>query len=336
VTPPAHADRRAASPTYGYGAPLVSVIIPTWNGASLLPACLGALRAQTYAPLEVIVVDNASTDQTVSLLRERYAEVKLIVLPENRGLTGAVNAGIRAAAGEIIALLNNDAEAEPGWVAALVAALAAHPEAGSVASKMLLYDRREVLNSAGDTYGCDGLPANRGVWERDAGQYDQAVEVFGACGGAVAYRRRMLDEIGPFDEELFMYCEDVDMAWRAQIAGYRCVFAPAARVYHRLSATGGGKIASYYTGRNTLFVLAKDYPPALLRRYWPRILAAQLRIAWAALRAWRGEAARARLRGQWAGLCGFARWRRKGREVYRLRRVSDEELEAQLTPPRGG
>lgn len=310
--------------------PLVSVIIPNWNGAALLPACLDSLRAQTYRRLEIIVVDNASTDDSAALVRERYPEVRLIVLPENRGLTGGVNAGIRAAQGEIVALLNNDAEAEPAWVEALVQALEAHPEAGSAASKMLLYDRRDVLNSAGDTYGLDGIPGNRGVWERDVGQYDADIEVFGACGGAAAYRRAMLEEIGLFDEELFMYCEDVDLAWRAQIAGYRCVFAPAARVYHRLSATGGGALASFYTGRNTLLVVAKDYPPALLRRYWPLVLRAQLRITWDALRAWRGEAARARLRGQLAGLRLFRRWTRKRAEVYRLRRTSDAELEALL------
>ena len=310
--------------------PLVSVIIPNWNGAGLLPACLDSLRAQTYRRLEIIVVDNASTDHSVTLVREQYPEVRLVVLPENRGLTGGVNAGIRAAQGEIIALLNNDAEAEPAWVEALVQALESHPEAGSAASKMLLHDRRDVLNSAGDTYGLDGIPGNRGVWERDVGQYDHDIEVFGACGGAAAYRCAMLDEIGLFDEELFMYCEDVDLAWRAQIAGYRCVFAPAARVYHRLSATGGGPLASFYTGRNTLLVIAKDYPPALLRRYWPLVLRAQLRIAWDALRAWRGAAARARLRGQLAGLRLFRRWTRKRAEVYRLRRVSDAELEALL------
>ncbi|MGC8827650.1 MAG: glycosyltransferase family 2 protein, partial [Anaerolineae bacterium] len=149
--------------------PLVSVIIPNWNGAALLPACLDSLRAQTYRRLEIIVVDNASTDDSAALVRERYPEVRLILLPENRGLTGGVNAGIRAAQGEIIALLNNDAEAEPAWVEVLVQALEAHPEAGSAASKMLLYDRRDVLNSAGDTYGLDGIPGNRGVWERDAG-----------------------------------------------------------------------------------------------------------------------------------------------------------------------
>ena len=313
--------------------PQVSVIIPNWNGAALLPSCLDALRRQTYAPLEIVVVDNASRDNSILLLREHYADVNLIELPENRGLTGAVNAGIRANDAEIIALLNNDAEAESTWVARLVEALEARPDAGSAASKMRLFDRPDVLNSAGDTYGLDGLPANRGVWEVDAGQYDAMADVFGACGGAAAYRRAMLDEIGLFDEDLFMYCEDVDIAWRAQVAGYRCVFAPQSIVYHRLSATGGGKTASYYTGRNTLWVIAKDYPPALLRRHWPLVAKAQLRIAWDALRNWRGEAARARLRGQWAGLRGFSRWRQKRAAVYARRRVSDGILETLMRCP---
>jgi len=308
--------------------PLVSVIIPNWNGVELLRGCLDSLRAQTYSQVEVIVVDNASTDNSVPMTQADYPEVKLVILPANLGLTGGVNAGIEAAGGEIIALLNNDAEADEKWVENMVRSLETHPDAGIVASKMLLFDRRDILNSAGDTYGLDGLPANRGVWEKDIGQYDDDIHVFGACGGAVAYRKLMLDVIGGFDEDLFMYCEDVDMNWRAQIAGYGCVFAPDAMVYHRLSATGGGKLASFYTGRNTLWVIAKDYPPALLRRHWPRVLRAQLRIAWDALKAWRGEAARARLRGQLAGVLGFFRWRRKQKDVYRLRKKSDRQLES--------
>ena len=310
---------------------LVSVIIPNWNGVALLRGCLDSLRTQTYPHVEIIVVDNASTDDSVPMMREHYPEVRLVVLPQNLGLTGGVNCGIEAASGELIALLNNDAETDSRWIEALVQALNDHPDAGFAASKMLLFDRRDVLNSAGDTYGLNGLPANRGVWEEDVGQYDEDIDIFGACGGAVIYRKSMLDEIGLMDEELFMYCEDVDMNWRAQIAGYTCIFVPDAIVYHRLSATGGGKLASYYTGRNTLLVLAKNYPPALLRRHWPKVLHAQLRIAWNALKAWRGEAARARLRGQWAGVRGFRRWRRKQVEVYRHRRLSDEELERRLT-----
>jgi GT2 family glycosyltransferase len=141
----------------------------------------------------------------------------------------------------------------------------------------------------------------------------------------------MLNDIGLFDEDLFMYLEDVDLNWRAQLAGYRAVFAPAAVVYHHLSATGGGVIASYYTGRNTILVLAKNLPGSIFRRYWPAIIKAQLNISLQALRAWPGEAARARLRGQLTGLFGLPRWLAKRRQVQQTRRVDDAYLESLLT-----
>ena len=310
--------------------PRLSVIIPNWNGARLLPACLNALRRQICGDHEVIVVDNASRDESCALIAHAYPEVRLLRLETNRGLTGGCNAGIALARGEIIALLNNDTEADPQWLQALAEALDRHPEAGSAATKILLYDRRDTLNSAGDIYGKDGIPNSRGVWQKDTGQFEEETWVFGACGGAAAYRREMLEQIGLFDESFFMYCEDVDLAWRAQIAGWRCIYAPQAVIYHRLSATGGGPLASFYTGRNTLYVLAKDVPLALRRKHWPRMVAAQLRIAAEAARAWQGEAARARLRGQWAGLLGWGPMRRRHAEVERLRRVSDEYLESIL------
>jgi GT2 family glycosyltransferase len=209
--------------------------------------------------------------------------------------------------------------------------LQAYPEAGIVACKMLLFNQRDTLHSAGDGFGVDGIPINRGVWCKDEGQFDRDVYIFGGCGGAVAYRREMLDDIGLFDEDLFMYLEDVDLNWRAQLAGYRAVFAPQAVVYHHLSATGGGVIASYYTGRNTIFVLVKDVPASILRRYWPAIVQAQFKIAWDALRAWRGEAARARLRGQLAGLWELPRWLGKRGAVQRKKRVNEAYLESLLT-----
>jgi GT2 family glycosyltransferase len=306
---------------------LASVVIPNWNGAQHLPVCLDALRAQTYPSLEVLVVDNASTDGSQALLAGQYPEVRLLVLPRNLGLTGANNAGFRAACGEVLVSLNNDTEADPHFVEALVDALLAHPEAGMAASKMLLFDRRDTIHSAGDGYGLNGIPFNRGVWQRDEGQFDEPGWIFGGCGGAVAYRRAMLDEIGSFDETFFMYCEDVDLNWRAQLAGWRCWYTPEAVVYHKLSATGGGPIASFYTGRNTLWVIAKNYPRSLLRRHWRRIVAAQGRVTRDALRAWWGEAARARLRGQLAGLAGWPRMRRKRPT---LRRASDADVESLL------
>jgi len=311
--------------------PMLSVIIPNWNGAQHLPTCLEALRCQTYRRLEVILVDNASTDGSVGLVKTGYPDVHVLTLDRNLGLTGGINRGIQVARGELIASLNNDTEVAPTWAEELVRALLAHPDAGMAASKMLLFDRRDVLHSAGDACGVDGIPINRGVWQRDEGQFDHDEYIWGACGGAATYRRAMLEDIGLFDEDLFMYCEDVDLNWRAQLAGYACVFVPRAVVYHRLSATGGGPIASFYTGRNTLWVLAKDYPGDLWRRHWRAILKAQLAITRDALKAWRGEAARARLQGQLAGLLGLPRWLRKRPAVQAKRRVPVDAIERQLS-----
>ena len=149
-------------------------------------------------------------------------------------------------------------------------------------------------------------------------------------GGAVAYRRTAWEEVGGFDEQLFMYLEDVDLAWRLRLLGWEARFAPRARVYHHLSASGGGTLASFYTGRNTLWVLARDVPGPLLRRYWPAIIRAQLRIARDALRAWRGDAARARLRGQLAGLAGLPRWLAQRPALQARRRVPIEALDELL------
>jgi len=311
--------------------PLLSIIIPHYNGAHHLVTCFNALRAQTYPHLEIILADNGSTDDSLALTRRDFPEVKILELGQNLGLTGAINRAIAQSQGEVIVPLNNDTEVAPGWAQALVDALCAHPEAGMIACKMLLFDRRDTLHSAGDGFGVNGIPINRGVWQKDTGQFDNDVYIFGGCGGAVAYRRAMLDDIGLFDEDLFMYLEDVDLNWRAQLAGYRVVFAPQAVVYHHLSATGGGVIASYYTGRNTLFVLAKNLPGPIFRRHWPAIVGAQFKIAADALRAWRGEAARARLRGQLAGLWGLPRWLAKRKSVQQKKRVDEAYLESLLT-----
>lgn len=311
---------------------LVSVIIPNWNGAEHLPTCLESLRRQTLADSEVIVVDNGSTDGSLRLLKQEYAEAHVLALGENQGFAGACNAGMRAARGDFVVLLNNDTEAAADWLKEVVAAFDRCPQAGMVASKMLLFDRRGIFHTAGDFYRLDGIPGNRGVWEKDEGQYDTEMYVFGACGGSAAYRRAMLEEVGLLDEAFFYSCEDVDLAWRAQLAGWRCVYAPRAVVYHKLSATGGGATASFYDGRNTIYVLIKDYPADLWKRHWWKVLHKQLRIAAEAMRSWRGRAARARLRGQIAGLLtGMPRMLPKRRQVQRSRVVDRAYLERLLT-----
>ncbi len=310
----------------------LAVIIPNWNGRHHLGTCLSSLRHQTCTEFGTVVVDNGSTDGSPDYIRQEFPEVRVIELPENRGFSAAVNTGIRQTSSEIVVLLNNDTEAEPQWLAEIHRAAELHPEADMFACKLLLFDRRDVLHSAGDFYGQDGVPGSRGVWTKDDGRYGREERVFGACGGAAAYRRSLFTDIGLFDEDFIAYCEDVDLNWRALLAGHKCLFVPTARVYHKLSATGSGPFASYYVGRNMLLVMAKSVPTGILARHWPAIVKAQLRFAWESLHHFREPAARARLRGQFAGLRLWRRFACHRGAIEKARRLSIDEIEAMLSP----
>jgi GT2 family glycosyltransferase len=311
---------------------LASLIIPHLNGRHHLNDCFTSLRQQSCQDFEVLLMDNGSTDGTQEYVCEHFPEVKVIELGRNYGFTGACNLGWQASQGEIIILLNNDTAVHPDWLSEITRAFNQHPEVGSIASKMLLFDQRDHFHTAGDFYRVDGIPGNRGVWQKDEGQFDQEEYVFSACGGSAAYRRAVLEQLGFLDDDFFFSCEDVDMGWRINLAGWKVLYVPTAVVYHKLKATGGSVIGSYYDGRNFLYLLWKNYPTSLLRHYWKTILISQLQITKNALHAWRGEAARARLRGQLAGLWGFFKMWRKRKQVQALRRIDDDSLTAILTP----
>ncbi len=309
-------------------------MIPSWNGAHFLDPCLAALDAQTIGGLssgafEIVVVDNGSTDDTAAVLM-RWPTVRVLRFRVNRGFAAAVNAGIRAARAPVIVLLNNDTEVDPGWLAALLAALEAHPEAGMATSKVRLFDRRDVLHTTGDRVDLAGCPSNRGVWEIDRGQWDAARNVFGANAAAAAYRMALFDDVGLFDEVFGSYVEDVDLAWRARLAGWSCVYVPEALVYHHLSATGGGALASYLVARNRVWLIARNYPARLLARHLGRVARRQAAFARDALAAWRGAAARATLRGQLVGLLTWPRMLGARRRIQAARRVGDVEMERML------
>ena len=312
---------------------LFSVVIPNWNGQHLLQVCLDSLRSQTYPAIEVIVVDNASVDGSPAYIRAHYPEVALIELDRNQGFTGACNVGMTAARGEFIALLNNDTEAAPNWAAEIVAALDERVDVGMAASKMLLFDRRGYIHATGDFFTTDGCAGNRGVWEKDEGQYDRADYVFAACGGSAVYRKTMLERIGLLDDDYFFLLEDIDLAWRAQLAGYKALYVPGAVIYHRLSATGGGRVASFYYGRNGIWLLAKNLPAALWRKYARQIFRKQASLAWQALKAWRGAEARARLRGMAIGLLTIGGALGKRRQIQATKTVTDDYLDSILTRP---
>jgi GT2 family glycosyltransferase len=328
--PSAHSHPLAHTGRPFAGGTRVSVIIPNWNGAHHLPTCLDALLRQTYTDFETILVDNGSSDDSLELLARDYPEIELIALPTNRGYAGGCKAGIEAASGEVLVLLNNDTEVAPTWLEALIEALDQHPEAGMATPKVLLWDDRTRLHTTGDYVRTNGIPDSRGVWEKDEGQYDDQTFVFGASGVAPAYRRTMLEEIGLLDADYQSYCEDVDLSWRAQLAGYRCIYAPEAVLYHKVSATGKGTLRSFYVARNTIWMLAKNLPASLWRRHRREILAAQWQRFVAALRAWRGKEARATIRGQLAGLLGLPQALRKRSAIQAQRRADDSYLESLL------
>ncbi|MEO6458076.1 MAG: glycosyltransferase family 2 protein [Chloroflexia bacterium] len=325
----------------------VSVIIPTHNGEHLLPECLEALWRQSYRDIETIVVDDASTDGTHALL-VGYPEVTTLeTLPgtKGHGFVAAVNAGLAKSRGEIVVLLNNDAVPDPGWLGELVGALDRNRWAGMAASKLMLYDRPNTFHSTGDYYGLDGVPHSRGVWEADRGQFNLEEEVFGPCAAACAYRRSVLLDVAtsggtqpPYrvlDPQLWMYCEDVDLNLRARLRGHRTVYVPTACARHRLSATGGGALASYYVGRNLIYLIAKDLPLRLILRNLPGIALAQLRFAIEAIRHIRGEASRARLRGMAVGLLTWPRVLPSRRRIISSRILSTRQFERELRMRRG-
>jgi hypothetical protein len=308
--------------------PRASVIIPTWNGCTLLRAVLGSLREQTYRDFETVVVDNGSTDGTAAMLRADFPDTVVVSFPANRGFAVAVNAGVRAARGRYVALLNNDAEAEPGWLGALVAALDARPDVGSVASKMLTVRDPGIVDSVGAAMGLFAYDIGRG--ERDGPRFAAGREILCPCAGAAAYRRELFETVGLFDEAFFAWFEDVELGIRAQLAGFKCWYEPSARVRHHAHATAAQLSIpkTVFMVRNALLLFFQTMP---LRRLVPW---APVMLVWPFLDpVFSGRPARATIAG-WLRFWPLVPhvWRARRRN-YAARRSSVGSLVALLDPP---
>lgn len=322
--------------------PWVSVVVPNWNGAAWLGQCLDSLRSQRYPNYEVLVVDNGSTDESRQIASKAGRWVQWIALPENLGFAGGVNVGLTYCRGELVALLNNDATADPDWLLQLVAGLN-EAGVGMAASKILRWGEPATIDKAGHLIYWDGQNRGRGTGEADHGQFEDIAETLFPDGCAALYRRELLDETGGFDPMFFAYGDDADLGMRSRLLGWKCVYVPRAVVRHRGAATSGkfSKSRVLWIERNRLWLALKCFPLELL-------LLAPLLTAWRlfwnviSLVARRGSAARFRLQGSvaellvalagayWQGLNRLAPVLKARRRLWRNRQISRKELFALL------
>lgn len=242
----------------------VTIIIPNYNGMQFMEPCMEALRQQTCQDFDILVVDNGSTDGSCEWLKEH--DIPAIYLADNTGFSGAVNVGIQAVKTPYVILLNNDTAAEPEYVGALLRAIEKSKRIFSVSPKMIQMYHRELMDDAGDMYSIMGWAYQRGVGQ-EIERYDRPCHIFSACAGAAIYRREVFEEIGYFDELHFAYLEDIDVGYRAKIAGYYNRYCPQAVVYHVGSGTSGSKYNSFkvkLAARNNVYLNYKNMPTVQL------------------------------------------------------------------------
>ena len=238
----------------------VTVVIPNYNGLKFMEPCMAALEKQTCKDFEILVVDNGSSDGSVDWLRSH--QYPTIFLEENTGFSGAVNVGIKASKTPFVLLLNNDTEVEPDFIGEMIKAIRRSDQIFAVSSKMVQMYHKELMDDAGDMYSLLGWAYQRGVG-RSSAKYNRACRIFSACAGAAIYRREVFDEIGYFDEMHFAYLEDLDVGYRARIAGYDNIYCPTAMVYHVGSGTSGSKYNPFkvkLAARNNIYLNYKNMP----------------------------------------------------------------------------
>lgn len=264
---------------------MVSVLIVTWNSDQYLVDCFDSIRRQTCRDVEIIIVDNASTDGTRDLLRMRESEWRVLYNKKNVGFAAGQNQAINTAQGDWLLCLNPDVMLAPDCIQQLIDAGAAHPDAGSVCGKLLRWDpnnespKSRVLDSTGIYFTRNMRHLDRGAEELDTGQYDRPQWVFGATGAAALFRRTFVNAVSVegqfFDEDFFAYREDADLAWRAKLMGWKCLYAPAAEAWHVRRVTPERREQlpleiNWHSIKNRFLMRGKNASGWLCRRlFWP-------------------------------------------------------------------
>lgn len=300
----------------------VTVIIVNWNSGELLAECLRRLGAQTVQPERVLVVDNASTDGSITGAGKLAGNVTVLRMNANLGFAAGNNRALAECETELVALLNPDAFPEPDWIERLLAAARAHPEIAAFGSRQLCQGDPEVLDGIGDIYHMSGLAWRGGHGMRQQARDLVAREIFSPCAAAALYRRQVLEDSGGFDEDFFCYQEDVDLGFRLRLAGHKAMYVPDAVVHHVGSASTGGQwsdFAVYHGFRNPVWVFVKNMPGALFWLLLP--LHAALNLASILLFSMRGQGS-VILKAKWDALLGIPRMWRKRRAIQANRIAS--------------
>ncbi len=319
--------------------PLVSIVIPNWNGIEYLEKCITSLENQTYNNLEIIVVDNASTDGSCELVKKVFPGVKVIQMGYNSGWGVACNAGMAASDSEFIALLNNDAYMESNCVAEMVKSIQLDPKYGSCASRILLWDQPDIIEVCGLVIYRDGSSCGRGRLH-PADEYMQIQEVFCANDCCCLYRREMIEDIGEYDPDFFIYCDETDIGWRHQLAGWKCIYTPHAIAYHAHSRTAGSYSAfkAFHVERNRIYLCIKYFPISyLLLSFWYSAYR-YLYQCYLSGRMGKGALAHYRknnslftgvcilIKAHWAAVLKFPTMWHRRRQMKKIKRISNHEI----------
>ncbi len=262
-----------------HGDPFIEIIIPNWNGAKMLSHCLDSLEKQLYTNFSITVVDNGSSDHSLTLLEEDYPNVKVIRFDYNSGFSVAVNKGIESSEAPWLLLLNNDMEVPSDCLQNLATSIPLYSHCDFFSLKMLSYHDRTIIDGAGDAVLRGGVGYRLGTLEPDGERFSNDRDTFGACAGAALYKRTFFQKVGLFDADFFAYLEDVDLNIRARRLGLQCMYLSKAVVYHIGSATTGSKINEMtirLSTRNNVNLLVKNYSFPLFIRFAPAILVYQL------------------------------------------------------------
>lgn len=309
----------------------VSVIIPNYNGLDFLKICLPSLKRQTFKNLEIILIDNGSSDESLKFVKKDFPEVIYIKLTKNLGFSKAVNLGIKKSKGKYIVLLNNDTKVDKRCIQFLIEAAINHKDVGFISAKILNFDKKNLIDNAGDYIDSVGHLYSRGLGQKDGPKFNEGEYIFLGTGSGTLFKKELFEKIGFFDEDFFFYMEDADLSFRAQLAGFKGWFEPKAIIYHKRagSASKNPSVFEPMVFRNMTELVLKDFSGSLFfgNLNWLKIILVHLNtLKYLFSKGYFLQTAAA----EWYLITNLGRILRKRKRVQKLKVVRDSYIKKNI------